>query len=45
MIRFIYCAIIGAHLPYIFFALKEYALVMYQEIESRGMSIHLESKL
>lgn len=45
MIRFIYCAIIGGHLPYIFFGLKEYALVMYQEIDSRAMSLHLEAKL
>ena len=45
MVRFIYCAILGFHLPYIFFALKEYALVMYEEIQSQTMSQHIEAKL
>lgn len=45
MIRFIYCAILAFHLPYIFFAIKEYALVMYEEIQSQTMSLHLEAKL
>ena len=33
-IRVIYCLILLFHLPYIFFALKEFILVMYEEIAS-----------
>ena len=44
-IRIIYCIILVFHLPYIFFALKEYVLVMYEEISSSTLSNHLESKL
>ena len=44
-IRIIYCFILVFHLPYIFFALKEYVLVMYQEIVDNTLSNHLESKL
>ena len=44
-IRIIYCFILMFHLPYIFFALKEYVLVMYEEIASSTLSTHLETKL
>ena len=45
MIRGIYTGILLLHLPYIFFTLKEYTLVMYEELTSRTLSMHLQSKL
>jgi len=44
-IRVIYFLVLLFHLPYVFFALKEYVLVMYEEIESKKLSTHLEAKL
>lgn len=41
MIRGIYTGILLLHLPYIFFTLKEYTLVMYEELTSRTLSMHL----
>lgn len=38
MIRGIYTGILLLHLPYIFFTLKEYTLVMYEEVTSRTLS-------
>ena len=44
-LRTVYCIILLFHLPYIFFTLKEYALVMYDEIANRSLSTRLEAKL
>ena len=33
------------HIPYYFFLVKEYLLVIYDEIGSRAMSTRLEAKL
>ena len=33
------------HIPYFFFAVKEYALVIYDEIANRSLSTHLAAKL
>ncbi len=38
IIRGIYTGILLLHLPYIFFSLKEYTLVMYEEMSSRTLS-------
>ena len=43
-LRTVYCFILLFHLPYIFFAIKEYTLVMYDELVSRSLSEHLEKK-
>ena len=37
-LRTVYCFILLFHLPYIFFTVKEYVLVMYDEILSRSLS-------
>ena len=44
-IRIIYCFILLFHLPYIFFALKEYVLVLYEELSTKALTDHLEAKL
>ena len=44
-IRIIYCFILLFHLPYIFFALKEYVLVLYEELSAASLTDHLETKL
>ena len=44
-LRTVYCFILLFHLPYIFFTLKEYTLVMYDEIYNRSLSSELEAKL
>ena len=41
-LRTVYCLILMFHLPYIFFTVKEYTLVMYDEFMSRSLSQHLE---
>ena len=40
-----YIFVLMFHIPYFFFAVKEYMLVMYDEIESRSLSLKLEAKL
>jgi len=44
-IRIIYCLILLFHLPYIFFALKEYVLVLYEELTVNKLTLNLETKL
>ena len=44
-IRLVYCLLLLFHLPFIFFTVKEYTLVMYDEFFNRSLSIHLEEKL
>ena len=44
-IRTTYCFILLLHIPYFFFSVKEYALVMYDEFFNRSLSTHLEEKL
>ena len=44
-LRTVYCLILLFHLPYIFFTLKEYALVVYDELANRSLSTRLEAKL
>lgn len=44
-IRIIYCLILLFHLPYIFFALKEYVLVLYEELSDNTFTKNLEAKL
>ena len=43
-LRVIYCIILLFHLPYIFFTLKEYTMVMYDEYKFKHMSEHLKNK-
>ena len=43
-LRTVYCFILLFHLPYIFFTLKEYTLVMYDEIMNKSLSTQLELK-
>ena len=33
------------HIPYFFFSVKEYFLVVYDEISNRSLSTHLEQRL
>ena len=40
-IRTVYCFILVFHLPYIFFSVKEYSLVMYDEYFNKMLSSHL----
>ena len=40
-----YILVLMFHIPYFFFAVKEYMLVIYDEIESRSLSTKLELKL
>ena len=44
-IRATYCVVLLFHIPYFFCTIKEYALVVYDEIASRSLSTHLETKL
>ena len=44
-IRASYIVILNVHIPYFFFTVKEYILVLIDEIKSRSLSIHLEAKL
>lgn len=43
--RLIYIFILMCQIPYFFFTVKEYTLVMYDEFMTRSMSQHLEAKL
>lgn len=43
-LRVIYCFILLFHLPYIFFAVKEYTMVMYDEFMFGSMSRRLQDK-
>lgn len=45
MVRTIYCFVLLFHLPYIFYTTKEYTLVLYDEITTKSLSIHLNDKL
>ena len=40
-----YIFVLMFHVPYFFFAVKEYLLVIYDEIESHSLSAKLEAKL
>ena len=40
-----FCFVLMFHIPYYFFLVKEYLLVIYDEIGSRAMSTRLEAKL
>ena len=40
-----FCFVLMFHVPYYFFLVKEYLLVIYDEIDSRAMSTKLEQKL
>ena len=44
-VRTIYVLLLLFHLPYIFFTVKEYALVMYDELMSKSLTTNLENKL
>lgn len=44
-IRVTYCVVLLFHIPYFFFTIKEYVLVVYDEIATRSLSTHLEIKL
>ena len=44
-IRIAYTFLLLCHLPYYFFSVKEYVLVMIDEISNRSLSTHLEQKL
>ena len=44
-VRTIYVLLLLFHLPYIFFTVKEYTLVMYDELMSRSLTTNLENKL
>lgn len=44
-LRALFMVILLFHLPYYFFAVKEYALVIYDEYMNRSLSTHLEIKL
>lgn len=45
VIRLTYIVVLLFHIPYVFFAVKEYTLVMYDEVQNRSLSTHLEEKL
>ena len=45
MLRIAYCLILLLHIPYYFFTIKEYTLVIFDECVNRSMSQHLEMKL
>jgi len=40
-----YCFVLMFHIPYFFFTIKEYILVLYDEILDRSLSMKLEVKL
>ena len=44
-IRLSYSFLMLLHIPYFFFSVKEYVLVLYDEVMNRSMSQHLEQKL
>ena len=44
-IRLSYSFLMLLHIPYFFFSIKEYVLVLFDEIMNRSMSQHLEQKL
>ena len=44
-IRATYCFVLLFHIPYYSFAIREYVLVIYDELNNRSLSTHLESKL
>ena len=44
-IRSSYCFLLFFHIPYFFFSIKEYTLVMIDEWMNRSLSIHLEQKI
>ena len=44
-LRSTYCLVLLFHIPYFFFSIKEYALVLYDEIANKSLSTHLEAKL
>ena len=43
--RVSYCFLLLLHLPYFFFSVKEYTLVIIDELLNRSLSTHLEQKL
>ena len=45
LMRVAYCFILLLHLPYFFFSIKEYALVIIDELINRSLSTHLEQKM
>ena len=45
LIRLSYSFLMLLHIPYFFFSIKEYVLVLFDEIMNRSMSQHLEQKL
>ena len=45
IIRCVYCFILVFHLPFIFFTLKEFFLVMYDEWRNKSLSSHLEGRI
>ena len=44
-IRLSYSFLMILHIPYFFFSVKEYVLVLFDEVMNRSMSQHLEQKL
>ena len=44
-LRTTYCIVLLFHIPYFFFSIKEYSLVIFDEIVNRSLSTHLEAKL
>ena len=44
-IRLAYTFLLTCHLPYFFFSVKEYVLVIIDELKNRSLSTHLEQKL
>lgn len=45
LMRVVYCFLLLLHLPYFFFSVKEYTLVIIDELLNRSLSTHLEQKL
>jgi len=44
-LRVLYSIILFCHLPFFFFVMKEYVLVIYEELAGDGLISHLEEKL
>ena len=44
-LRSTYCLVLLFHIPYFFFSIKEYTLVIFDEIANKSLSTHLEAKL
>ena len=40
-----YCLVLTFHIPFFFFTIKEFTLVVYDELLSRSLSIKLQAKL